>query len=36
MGRATGKALVLPNGTSISLQTLRDAHERFLPALMNR
>jgi phosphoribosylformylglycinamidine synthase len=36
MGRATGKALVLPDGTSISLQTLREAHERFLPALMNR
>ncbi|MBO1079834.1 phosphoribosylformylglycinamidine synthase subunit PurL [Roseomonas haemaphysalidis] len=34
LGRSGGGDLVLPDGGSISLATLRDAHERFLPTLM--
>jgi len=36
IGRTGGKALVLPGAEAISLESLRDAHERFLPALMAR
>jgi phosphoribosylformylglycinamidine synthase len=34
LGRSGGGDLVLPGGEAISLATLRDAHERFLPTLM--
>jgi phosphoribosylformylglycinamidine synthase II len=36
IGHTGGKALVLPGAEAISLESLRDAHERFLPALMAR
>ncbi|MFC3124301.1 phosphoribosylformylglycinamidine synthase subunit PurL [Pseudoroseomonas globiformis] len=36
IGRSGGRALVLPGGETISVADLRDAHERFLPALMAR
>jgi len=36
LGRSGGGDLVLPDGGSISLATLRDAHERFLPTLMSQ
>ncbi len=34
LGRAGGEGLTLPDGATISLATLRSAHERFFPALM--
>ncbi len=34
LGRTGGEGLTLPDGTTISLATLRSAHERFFPALM--
>ena len=34
LGRAGGRDLVLPDGTAISLATLRSAHEDALPAMM--
>ncbi len=36
IGRSGGQGLVLPGGETISIADLRDAHERFLPALMAR
>ncbi|EHM02910.1 phosphoribosylformylglycinamidine synthase II [Acetobacteraceae bacterium AT-5844] len=36
LGRTGGKDLVIPGTASISLESLRAAHERFLPALMAR
>lgn len=36
LGRTGGEALVLPGLEPISLATLRDAHERFLPTLMSQ
>ncbi|KAA2213300.1 phosphoribosylformylglycinamidine synthase subunit PurL [Teichococcus oryzae] len=36
VGRSGGRDLVLPGGETISVADLRDAHERFLPALMAR
>ncbi|MBI0433452.1 phosphoribosylformylglycinamidine synthase subunit PurL [Roseomonas sp. KE0001] len=36
LGRSGGGHLVLPGGAAISVEALRDAHERFLPALMAR
>jgi len=36
LGRSGGGALVLAEGASISVDALRAAHERFLPALMAR
>ncbi len=34
LGRTGGEGLTLPDGATISLATLRSAHERFFPALM--
>jgi phosphoribosylformylglycinamidine synthase subunit PurL len=34
LGRSGGEALVLPGNRSISVRSLRDAHEATLPALM--
>ncbi len=35
LGRAGGGGLTLPEGTTISLEVLRDAHEAFFPAWMD-
>jgi phosphoribosylformylglycinamidine synthase len=35
LGHATGDCLTLPDGTTISLARLREAHERFFPAWMD-
>jgi phosphoribosylformylglycinamidine synthase len=34
LGRSGGEDLVLPGGASISVASLREAHERTLPAMM--
>lgn len=36
IGRTGGGALVLPGGAAISVEEMREAHERFLPAFMAR
>jgi phosphoribosylformylglycinamidine synthase len=35
IGRVEGPCLTLPNGATISLETLREAHDRFFPAWMD-